>query len=126
MLTTFCCTLRDWAARQPDIGKVLLVGSQARSAARGDSDVDLVVLTSAPQRYLADTAWAGQFGVVLNVDPEDYGALQALRVFYAKGNGSAAGLEVEWGFALPSWLAEPLDPGTVQVLAGGCRLIFSR
>ena len=40
----------------PDICGLALVGSWARGTARADSDVDLVVLTSHPDRYLADAA----------------------------------------------------------------------
>ncbi len=36
----------QWARTQPDIRALLLVGSWARDAARPDSDVDLVVLTT--------------------------------------------------------------------------------
>ena len=34
-----------------------LVGSHARGTARADSDIDLIVLTTDPQYFRADTCW---------------------------------------------------------------------
>lgn len=46
-----------WAATRPDIRALLLVGSWARHAARPDSDIDLVVLTTTPDFYTPEGAW---------------------------------------------------------------------
>ena len=40
----FLDSLRDWAAHQPTIAGVALVGSYARGEARPDSDSDVVLL----------------------------------------------------------------------------------
>ncbi|MEU8654967.1 nucleotidyltransferase domain-containing protein [Streptomyces sp. NPDC048737] len=43
-----------WAAGREDVVGVLLVGSWARGAGRADLDVDLLVLTVEPGRYVAE------------------------------------------------------------------------
>ncbi|MER6075106.1 nucleotidyltransferase domain-containing protein [Streptomyces sp. NPDC001817] len=52
-----------WARRREDIVGLLLVGSCARNAARPDSDIDIVVLTTDEPRYLLDDAWAMELGL---------------------------------------------------------------
>ncbi|MFF4038446.1 nucleotidyltransferase domain-containing protein [Streptomyces sp. NPDC001816] len=47
-----------WARDREDIVGLLLVGSCARNAARPDSDIDIVLLTTDEPRYLDDAAWA--------------------------------------------------------------------
>ena len=49
--------LRRWAAGQPGIQAVALVGSHARGEARADSDVDLILLVEAPEHYLVERRW---------------------------------------------------------------------
>ncbi|WP_406010147.1 nucleotidyltransferase domain-containing protein [Streptomyces sp. NBC_00637] len=49
-----------WAGNRSDVVGLLLVGSGARGAARADSDMDLVVLSTAPARYAEDEGWAGE------------------------------------------------------------------
>jgi uncharacterized protein len=112
--------VKRWAEDQPEIQGVLLVGSHARGTARPDSDVDLVILTDNPKRYLDSASFAEDWGAVSKWQVEDWGKVTALRVWYADG------LEVEYGFALPDWAAQPLDPGTRQVIAEGMRVVFDR
>ena len=52
--------VREWAARRPDVTAVGLVGSWAHGDARMDSDVDLVLLTTAEQAYLDDESWVAE------------------------------------------------------------------
>jgi len=53
------------------------------------------------------------------VRTQDWGALTERRVRIASG------LEIEFGFASPSWAAtDPIDPGTVKVVRRGCTLIL--
>ena len=106
-----------WAAGR-DVQGVALVGSWARGAARPDSDVDVVVLTTGPQAYATGTEWiadaCGQDAPVLRTAA--WGPLIERRVRLASG------LEVEFGFALPAWAAVlPADPGTARVVRDGCR-----
>lgn len=55
MIERFLSAVVQWASAQPDIVAVALVGSHARGTAKPTSDVDLVILTSCPQRYLQAT-----------------------------------------------------------------------
>lgn len=50
--------LDAWAADDPDISAIGLVGSYARGAEGPGSDVDLVVIARDPSHLLADAAWA--------------------------------------------------------------------
>jgi predicted nucleotidyltransferase len=117
-LENFLIQVRTWAAGEPDIGAVALVGSYARGEARADSDVDLVILSSAPERYLHDTGWARAFGEPVRHEIEDWGIVRSLRVRYA------GGLEVEFGLTDRSWGADPADEGTAQVIRGGLRVVY--
>jgi predicted nucleotidyltransferase len=104
---------------------VALVGSHARGTARADSDIDLIVLTTDPQRFRADTAWlrAIDWNFIAarpaEWQDEDYGVLWSRRM-WLKPNRD----EVEIGFALPSWAeVKPIDPGTQRVITDGCRAL---
>jgi len=55
----------SWAATQPGIRAVALVGSHARGAATATSAIDLVLLADSPEQYLAHTGWVERFGVVV-------------------------------------------------------------
>lgn len=96
------------------------MGSRARGDASPDSDVDLVVLTSAPSLYLSSFSWAATFGSYSSCSVEDWGAVQSVRVFYSSG------LEVEAGIALPSWIGPPVPGTSAAVLRSGCRVLFDR
>ena len=109
-----------WASEQSDILAVALVGSYARGSAREDSDVDLVVISEVPQKYLTHTVWAESFGVIAKEQIEDYGMLISLRIWYEDG------LEIEYGFTTPAWAATPLDAGTKEVIKGGIKILFER
>jgi predicted nucleotidyltransferase len=85
-----------WASAQEDIQAIALVGSYARGAARDDSDIDLVLLTDEPQKYLEDLKWMERFGLVEKHQTEDYGKLTSIRVWYQKG------VEVEYGITVPA------------------------
>ena len=119
-IENFLAWVRQWAEQQSDIQGVLLVGSHARGAARRDSDVDLVILTPSPKRYLESMSFADNFGAVSKCQVEDWGKVTSLRVWYEDG------LEVEYGFALPEWAAQPLDAGTRQVITDGMKIVFDR
>ena len=109
-----------WAMMQADIQSIALVGSYARAAARDDSDIDFVILTENPEKYLKETSWIEQFGEIEKYQIENYGKLTSLRVWYQNG------YEVEYGLTMPEWAAKPLDPGTWQVIEDGMLVLFER
>jgi predicted nucleotidyltransferase len=110
--------IADWGRSDSRITAVILVGSHARGAATPTSDVDLVILTDDPPRLLGEHEWARSLGSVRRWQDEDWGVVRSRRVWYADG------LEVEFGFALPAWLAEPLDEGTRNVVQRGFRVVY--
>ena len=110
----------QWAAAQPGIAAVALVGSYARGAATATSDIDLVLLASDPRKYLDDTGWVERFGAVQQRQFEGYGKVTSVRVWYADGR------EVEYGLTDETWGADPADAGTQRVIADGMRVLFER
>ncbi len=119
-LLQFLSHIATWAEQQPDISGVLLVGSHARGTARPDSDVDFVILTTNPERYVDNPSFAAHFGSIARWAIEDWGRVISVRVWYQDG------LEVEYGFTQPDWAAPPLDAGTRRVIADGLRILFDR
>src|SRR5947208_14355963 len=53
-----------WAEQREDIRAALLVGSRARTDRPADawSDLDIVLVTTDPERYAADGAWVAELG----------------------------------------------------------------
>jgi predicted nucleotidyltransferase len=109
-----------WASDQPDVQAIALVGSYVRGAAREDSDIDLVILTDQPKKYLDHIEWTDRFGSGEKHQTEDYGKLISVRVWYQNG------VEVEYGITTPDWAAIPLDAGTREVIVGGMIVLFER
>jgi len=108
----------QWARTQPDIRALLLVGSWARDAARPDSDVDLVVLTTTPEWYSPDGAWTRELGAVAISRVQQGGAIAERRIVLPSG------LEVEVGIGPLSWAQiDPVDAGTRRVVTDGCRIL---
>jgi uncharacterized protein len=119
-------TIVNWAKEQPTVQAVALVGSYARGTARADSDIDIVVLTNAPEFFRADASWLDAIGwndvgaCPVKWQDEDYGVLWSRRLWLEQVR-----FEVEIGFARPSWAeVNPLDPGTRRVVADGCRILY--
>ncbi len=109
-----------WAAAQTDIQAIALVGSYARGVARDDSDIDLVLFTEQPAKYLTDITWVEGFGQIEKHQSEDYGKVTSLRIWYLDGP------EVEFGITTPDWAVMPLDAGTKQVIEDGMVVLFER
>jgi len=113
--------LRTWAQLRDDVQAVAVVGSHARGTAREDSDIDVIVLTRDPDKYLDDPRWLDAFGTVRSVTREDWGAIRALRTFYDDGT------EIEFGIGTPDWASiAPVDSGTLEVARGGMLVVFER
>jgi uncharacterized protein len=115
----------QWARNQATICAVALVGSHARGTGIADSDIDLVTLTTAPNFFRRDTEWIGAIAwSACGVSPanwrdEEYGQLWSRRIWLEPGHH-----ELEIGFVLPSWAdVHPVDRGTRQVVADGCRVL---
>ena len=117
-VSAFIESFSSWARTQSDIEAVALVGSYARKDANEDSDVDLVILTADPDKFLLDRSWIAIFGKVARCQEEDYGRVTSVRVFYG------GGLEVEFGFATPDWARAPIDVGTKRVVSGGTKVLY--
>jgi len=104
-----------WAAHRPDVIGLLLVGSYARNAARPDSDIDIVLLTTDQTRYLNDD-WANELALGELVRTQSWGPITERR------HATASGLEVEIGIGSPDWARpDPVDTGTHRVVTDGAR-----
>ncbi|MGK5741398.1 nucleotidyltransferase domain-containing protein [Micromonospora sp. URMC 103] len=104
-----------WAARRPDVAGLLLAGSYARDAARPDSDIDFVLLTTDQARY-ADDIWVHELAIGDLIRVQSWGAVIERRF------RTASGLEVEINVGPPDWAStDPLDPGTRRVVTDGAR-----
>lgn len=106
--------IRIWAANRPGVVAAGLAGSWARDEARMDSDVDLVILTTEPRRYLEDKTWVHDLGGLRVIKTQEWGPMTERRFVLSSG------LEVEAGIAPPSWAStEPVDPGIREVVRDG-------
>lgn len=106
-----------WARGREDIVGLLLVGSCARNAARPDSDIDVVLLTTDESRYLLEDAWAVKLGLG-PIRTQSWGAMTERRC------STASGLEVELGIGSPAWArTDPIDHGTRRVVTDGARVL---
>lgn len=109
-----------WAAAEPRIAAVALVGSHARGNPRPDSDVDLLILSDVAEQFIADTGWLRHFGRPRQHAVERWGRVSSVRAFYAGGH------EIEFGFAKTDWAAVPLDAGSRSVVEAGFCSLFDR
>lgn len=110
----------DWAARKPDVVAIGLAGSWARGDARMDSDVDLILLTTAKQGYFDNEAWMRDLGGLGIIRTEQWGPTMTERRFVLP-----SGLEVEAGIAPPIWAAtDPVDPNLPPIVRDGFRILY--
>jgi predicted nucleotidyltransferase len=112
--------LVHWAKSQSDLLAIALVGSYARDTANALSDIDLILIARAPEKYLQDETWASAFGPIEKQQIEHYGKVTSLRVWYS------AGPEVEFGLTNREWLSLPLDAGTKRIISDGIKVLFER
>jgi RimJ/RimL family protein N-acetyltransferase len=109
------------AAKDKAVKALGLVGSRARGAARPDSDVDFVLLTDKPERYLVDDWRLDELdllGPAERSSPRTRGALTERRI-------AMPGVPpVELNVGLAGWAAtNPVDPGSRRVVVDGMRLL---
>ncbi len=110
--------LASWCSHEDGIVAAAVIGSHARGEAQPDSDIDVIILTSAPGHLLRDCSWLSSFGRVSTPIPEDWGAITSLRTHYQTGP------EIEFGIGSPSWAHLPPDSGTRRVVTGGIRITY--
>jgi hypothetical protein len=105
----------QWAADRHDVVGLLLVGSCARYAARPDSDIDLVLLTTNRSQY-SDHAWTDDLALGKLIRTQSWGPISERRF------ATASGLEVEINIGSPDWAqTNPVDPDTRRVVTDGAR-----
>lgn len=110
--------IQRWAAGRPDVVGLLLVGSYARGAARPDSDVDLVLLTTEETAYV-NRAWPRDLDFDTPLRVRSWGVLTEYRFV------TESGLEAEINIGPPHWAeVHPVDPGTRRVVRDGARILY--
>jgi uncharacterized protein len=108
----------SWAREHEDVVAVGLVGSWARGAPRAESDVDIVVVSSAPEERVAAGDWPAPLRAAPVVRRRRWGALVETRL------GMPDGLQVEIGVVPVSWMSlSPPDAGTARVVREGLRIV---
>lgn len=65
--------ISTWAATEPLVRAVLVCGSRARGTADSFSDLDVLILSSDPHRYITDSSWLESFGTTLLVYADSTG-----------------------------------------------------
>jgi hypothetical protein len=114
-----------WARKHPLICGEALVGSEARDAARPESDVDLILLTDdltafrRDQSWLTEIDWRDAGTEVIGHRGARYGVTWSCHIALAHAP------EMEFGFAPRRWAGTaPIDPGTSRVVGDGCRILY--
>ena len=102
-----------------DVVAVGLAGSWARGDARMDSDVDLVILTREPRRYIEGETWIQAFSGLRVVRTQAWGPMTERRFVLPSG------LEVEAGIVSSSWAAtNPVDPELPPIIRDSFRILY--
>ncbi|WP_345373550.1 nucleotidyltransferase domain-containing protein [Frondihabitans cladoniiphilus] len=109
--------IERWARRTSEIRAAAIVGSYARGQERMSSDIDVLVLSDAPDE-IADSAWFASLHPAAHlVRSGRWGPVHERRFRLRSG------LIVELGFAPSTWADVPLDEGTARVLGDGHRIL---
>src|SRR5438270_3518583 len=118
----------SWAGQRDDIRAALLVGSRARTDRPADawSDVDIAIVTTGPERYLASGDWVAELGQpwLTFVEPTAVGNERERRVLYE------GAVDVDFAI-LPRDVVEQLVEGGLpeeiqSVLRRGARVLIDR
>jgi len=117
-ITSLRKKLKRWAAAQPDVVGVALIGAYARGSATEESDVDVIILTTEVRKYFREKQWVSLFGEAEKTEVEHWGRVKTLRAFYTDGN------EIEFNFSTPYWTNIPVDSGTHQVVSDGMQILL--
>jgi len=112
---------QEWIKQQKDVLAVGIVGSHARGEAREDSDIDVIILSQFPDRYITDISWVDKFGEIKRKFKEDWGVVQTIRAYYEDG------LEVEYSIAPKEWAnINPVNEGTHRVVNDGMIILCDK
>lgn len=110
--------LEIWAADVSDLRGVCVVGSYARGTPQMSSDLDLVLLSTEPDRY---RGWLGSDSPLAPARfllSRTWGPLTELRFLHRTGR------QLDIGVTTPAWAdTDPLDPGTARVIGDGLRIV---
>src|SRR5262249_38021240 len=114
-----------WAEARPDIRGAILVGSYARAEPPADesSDLDLAVVATRPERYLASTDWLAGIGTPSRTFPAGNIARgQERRVLYE------GCLDVDFSLFSPEQFQHVLRdiPSVLNVLRRGVRVLVDK
>lgn len=110
--------MTKWASTQANVLALALVGSYAYDRPRMASDVDLVLLTTEPEKHAQGLDWIRCYEPSARlIHDQWWGPLRERRVRLRSG------LHVELGIVQPTWASLPLDVGTERVLRDGCRIL---
>ncbi|KAA3653837.1 MAG: hypothetical protein DWQ10_18195 [Calditrichaeota bacterium] len=112
--------LINWASLQENVVAVCLVGSHARSKARKDSDIDIVLLCTNPDELIRERSWIKIFGDIKECEIENFGMCTSLRTFYLDNR------EVEFGVVPLEWVKKPIDSGTKRVISDGIVILLDK
>ena len=104
----------DWASLRADVVAVGLVGSWARGTARPDSDVDVVVVSTAPETRVAAATGRPGLSAAPVLRRRRWGVLVETRL------GLPDGLEVEVGVVPTGWTS----PRGRRVVRDGMRILY--
>ncbi|MGO9322124.1 MAG: aminoglycoside 6-adenylyltransferase [Solirubrobacteraceae bacterium] len=108
-----------WAVEDPGIRGIGMAGSWARGEGRMDSDVDIIVLATEPERFTDSDEWLKKLGAPPVIRRQQWGVVAERRVQLPSG------LEVEFGIAPLSWAnTDPVDSGTEKVVREGFRILY--
>ena len=111
--------LDGWARGRPEVVAFGLVGSWARSEAKMDSDLDVVLLAEDRESIVRDDAWVHALGGTGLVRTRGWGPVTERRFVLPSG------FEVELGVAPPTWAAtDPVEGGTRRVVTDGMSIVY--
>ncbi len=117
-----------WAQTQQDMRGLIMVGSRARTKVPADasSDLDLVMITTNPARYLTETAWFERLGEVLLTFIEETAVGQQFerRVLYR--NNCDVDFSIFPGDALRQLARSGLPVEVQDILRRGFRVLIDK
>jgi aminoglycoside 6-adenylyltransferase len=112
-----------WVAGRPDVEAAVIVGSRARRDHPADpwSDVDLVLVTDHPERFLDDATWLAELGrpILSYRERTAVGGERERRVLFEGGQ------DLDVAVLRPAALAAP-RPELAAVAARGARVLLDR